>query len=149
MEALGGDLRWGDRFLAEHAALAYYWVLVLVYLASPAASYQFMEMIEVGVWGCGCGCARGGARRDGETEGGVERLQECRAGLWSALRGLGLFGLRAARPRLPSQRVLLSGQACRPTQLDTFRMPPSLPVPRCRATPWTRTRSLRRRTASC
>lgn len=55
MEALGGDLRWGDRFLAEHAALAYYWVLVLVYLASPAASYQFSEMIEVG------GCAgRGG-----------------------------------------------------------------------------------------
>ena len=25
MEALGGDLRWGDRFLAEHAAVFYYW----------------------------------------------------------------------------------------------------------------------------
>lgn len=46
MEALGGDLRWGDRFLAEHAAVFYYWALVLIYLISPAASYQFMEMVE-------------------------------------------------------------------------------------------------------
>lgn len=48
MEALGGDLRWGDRFLAEHAAVFYYWVLVAIYLISPPASYQFMEMVEVG-----------------------------------------------------------------------------------------------------
>lgn len=48
MEALGGDLRWGDRFLAEHAAVFYYWVLVAIYLISPSASYQFMEMVEVG-----------------------------------------------------------------------------------------------------
>jgi ubiquinol oxidase len=47
MEALGGDLRWGDRFLAEHAAVFYYWTLVVIYLISPAASYQFMEMVEV------------------------------------------------------------------------------------------------------
>ncbi|KAI3428133.1 hypothetical protein D9Q98_006516 [Chlorella vulgaris] len=46
MEALGGDLRWGDRFLAEHAAVFYYWTLVVIYLISPAASYQFMEMVE-------------------------------------------------------------------------------------------------------
>ncbi|PRW56883.1 plastid terminal oxidase [Chlorella sorokiniana] len=46
MEALGGDLRWGDRFLAEHAAVFYYWVLVAIYLVSPSASYQFMEMVE-------------------------------------------------------------------------------------------------------
>ncbi|PSC72507.1 plastid terminal oxidase isoform B [Micractinium conductrix] len=46
MEALGGDLRWIDRFVAEHAAVFYYWVLVVIYLISPSASYQFMEMVE-------------------------------------------------------------------------------------------------------
>ena len=48
MEALGGDLSWGDRFAAEHAAVFYFWVMVVVYLVSPAASYRFMEMVEVG-----------------------------------------------------------------------------------------------------
>ena len=56
MEALGGDLHWGDRFLAEHAAIFYYWVLVAIYLVSPSASYQFMEMVEVGGWGERLGC---------------------------------------------------------------------------------------------
>eukprot|EP00955_Chlamydomonas_euryale_P025384 267445-Chlamydomonas_euryale.AAC.1 len=27
MEALGGDARWRDRFLAFHAAILYYWAL--------------------------------------------------------------------------------------------------------------------------
>lgn len=26
MESLGGDLEWGDRFFAQHAAFFYYWV---------------------------------------------------------------------------------------------------------------------------
>lgn len=46
MEALGGDLKWVDRFVAEHAAVLYYWVLVAIYLISPSASYQFMELVE-------------------------------------------------------------------------------------------------------
>lgn len=46
MEALGGDLLWVDRFLAEHAAVFYYWVLILMYLVSPPASYAFSELVE-------------------------------------------------------------------------------------------------------
>jgi len=30
MEVLGGDRLWFDRFLAYHAAIVYYWVLVSV-----------------------------------------------------------------------------------------------------------------------
>lgn len=30
MESLGGDVLWSDRFLARHAAIIYYWVLILV-----------------------------------------------------------------------------------------------------------------------
>jgi ubiquinol oxidase len=47
MEALGGDRRWADRFLAEHAAVFYYWVLVVMYLVAPSASYAFCELVEV------------------------------------------------------------------------------------------------------
>jgi ubiquinol oxidase len=46
MEALGGDQLWVDRFLAEHAAVFYYWVLVLMYLISPSSSYAFSELVE-------------------------------------------------------------------------------------------------------
>lgn len=47
MESLGGDLLWVDRFLAEHAAVFYYWVLVLMYFISPSSSYALSELIEV------------------------------------------------------------------------------------------------------
>ena len=30
MESLGGDTRWSDRFFARHAAIVYFWVLVVV-----------------------------------------------------------------------------------------------------------------------
>jgi len=46
MEALGGDARWRDRFLAFHAAILYYWALVVCFLASPRYSYKFSEMLE-------------------------------------------------------------------------------------------------------
>ena len=46
MEALGGDLRWADRFVAEHAALLYYWVCVALYMAAPRHAYQFSELVE-------------------------------------------------------------------------------------------------------
>lgn len=46
MESLGGDLRWGDRFVAEHAALLYYWVCVLLYMFGPCNAYQFGELVE-------------------------------------------------------------------------------------------------------
>ncbi len=38
MESLGGDQFWRDRFFAHHAAIAYYWILVLLWLASPTSA---------------------------------------------------------------------------------------------------------------
>jgi ubiquinol oxidase len=46
MESLGGDRRWGDRFMAFHAAIAYYWFLVVMFFLSPASSYGFSELLE-------------------------------------------------------------------------------------------------------
>ena len=46
MEALGGDKRWTDRFLARHAAVLYYWILCAIFFASPALAYNFSELIE-------------------------------------------------------------------------------------------------------
>jgi len=46
METLGGNARWSDRFLAYHAAIVYYWILVVCYLFSPKTSYKFSEMLE-------------------------------------------------------------------------------------------------------
>ena len=46
MEALGGDQRWADRFLAQHSALFYYWVLVVLWFISPTWAYNFSELIE-------------------------------------------------------------------------------------------------------
>lgn len=46
MEALGGDQLWIDRFMALHAAIVYYWFLLLFYLVSPKDAYNFSELIE-------------------------------------------------------------------------------------------------------
>jgi len=46
MEALGGDQLWIDRFMAEHAAVFYYWVIVVMYLVSPASCYAFSTLVE-------------------------------------------------------------------------------------------------------
>mmetsp|Transcript_11681 Transcript_11681/g.25046 ORF Transcript_11681/g.25046 Transcript_11681/m.25046 type:complete len:421 (+) Transcript_11681:151-1413(+) len=46
MESLGGDQVWFDRFLAEHAAILYYWVLIFFYLVSPKLAYNFMQRVE-------------------------------------------------------------------------------------------------------
>ncbi|GLC63666.1 hypothetical protein PLESTF_000061000 [Pleodorina starrii] len=47
MESLGGDRAWFDRFVAEHAAVFYYWVLILFYLVSPRMAYNFMQRVEL------------------------------------------------------------------------------------------------------
>lgn len=47
MESLGGDLEWGDRFFAQHAAFFYYWILNLMFLISPKVAYNFSELIEM------------------------------------------------------------------------------------------------------
>ncbi|OAE23311.1 hypothetical protein AXG93_1713s1110 [Marchantia polymorpha subsp. ruderalis] len=46
MESLGGDLEWGDRFFAQHAAFFYYWTLNAMFLISPTVAYNFSELIE-------------------------------------------------------------------------------------------------------
>jgi ubiquinol oxidase len=46
MEALGGDERWVDRFLAQHIAVAYYFMTVFMYLISPRMAYHFSECVE-------------------------------------------------------------------------------------------------------
>ncbi|KAJ9518719.1 hypothetical protein QJQ45_018695 [Haematococcus lacustris] len=47
MESLGGDQLWFDRFVGYHSAIVYYWVLVLLYVASPSLAYTFSELLEV------------------------------------------------------------------------------------------------------
>ena len=46
MESLGGDQAWWVRFLAQHSAIVYYWVLCLLWTLSPSLSYKFSEMLE-------------------------------------------------------------------------------------------------------
>lgn len=46
MESLGGNARWGDRFLAQHAAVGYYWIVVPLYMLLPEYAYYMMELIE-------------------------------------------------------------------------------------------------------
>ena len=46
MEALGGDQSWTTRFLAQHAAVVYYWTLVLLFMASPSLGYLFSVLLE-------------------------------------------------------------------------------------------------------
>jgi ubiquinol oxidase len=46
MEALGGDQEWRVRFFAQHAAVAYYFILIAVWASSPTLAYNFSELIE-------------------------------------------------------------------------------------------------------
>jgi ubiquinol oxidase len=46
MESLGGDRQWLDRAIAQHIAVAYYWVVVSLYMLFPRYAYYLMELIE-------------------------------------------------------------------------------------------------------
>jgi ubiquinol oxidase len=46
MEDLGGDERFVDRFFAQHAAFAYYWLTCLLYIVSPRMAYNLSEQVE-------------------------------------------------------------------------------------------------------
>lgn len=46
MEELGGSKDWIDRFLAQHTAVFYYWVVVVLYFIAPDLSYNLSEQIE-------------------------------------------------------------------------------------------------------
>jgi ubiquinol oxidase len=38
MESLGGNKEFADRFLAQHIAFFYYWLVIAVYITSPAVA---------------------------------------------------------------------------------------------------------------
>jgi len=46
MESLGGDQKWWVRFLAQHSAIAYFFVLCFLWAFSPTLSYKFSELLE-------------------------------------------------------------------------------------------------------
>ncbi|PON52169.1 Alternative oxidase [Parasponia andersonii] len=46
MEELGGNSLWFDRFLAQHIAIFYYIMTVLMYAVSPRMAYHFSECVE-------------------------------------------------------------------------------------------------------
>lgn len=46
MEELGGSKSWIDRFLAQHTAVLYYWVVVVLYFIQPSLAYNLSEHIE-------------------------------------------------------------------------------------------------------
>jgi len=47
MESLGGDSLWWNRFLARHGAMAYYVMLVMLFMVSPRIAYMCSEMLEL------------------------------------------------------------------------------------------------------
>lgn len=46
MESLGGDQKWWVRFVAQHSAVVYFFVLCILFAISPTLSYKFSEMLE-------------------------------------------------------------------------------------------------------
>ncbi|ONK70272.1 uncharacterized protein A4U43_C05F32020 [Asparagus officinalis] len=46
MEELGGNSLWFDRFLAQHIAIFYYFMIVFMYALSPRMAYHFSECVE-------------------------------------------------------------------------------------------------------
>jgi ubiquinol oxidase len=46
MEDLGGADRWFDRFIAQHIAVAYYWIVFFIYLYNPTVAYNLNQVVE-------------------------------------------------------------------------------------------------------
>jgi ubiquinol oxidase len=46
MESLGGNELFIDRFVAQHIAFFYYWLVVLLYMVSPAVAYDLNKHVE-------------------------------------------------------------------------------------------------------
>eukprot|EP00981_Chlorochromonas_danica_P005551 scaffold1129_cov164-Ochromonas_danica.AAC.16 len=45
-ESLGGDQDWHVRFLAQHAAIVYFFIMLFLWICSPSLAYNFSELIE-------------------------------------------------------------------------------------------------------
>ena len=46
MEELGGNEKFEDRFLAQHIAFFYYWIVVVLYAFFPAIAYNLNQHVE-------------------------------------------------------------------------------------------------------
>lgn len=46
MEDLGGADSWFDRFIAQHIAVAYYWIAFFIYLFNPTITYNLNQVVE-------------------------------------------------------------------------------------------------------
>lgn len=46
MEELGGDARFSDRFVAQHIAVGYFALVVLLYLINPVEAYNLNQDVE-------------------------------------------------------------------------------------------------------
>eukprot|EP00612_Vaucheria_litorea_P003616 CAMPEP_0171463072 /NCGR_PEP_ID=MMETSP0945-20130129/6867_1 /TAXON_ID=109269 /ORGANISM="Vaucheria litorea, Strain CCMP2940" /LENGTH=267 /DNA_ID=CAMNT_0011989747 /DNA_START=32 /DNA_END=835 /DNA_ORIENTATION=+ len=46
MEELGGNKNFGDRWLAQHAAFFYYWIVCTIYALSPQNAYNLNQHVE-------------------------------------------------------------------------------------------------------
>lgn len=47
MESLGGNSKWWNRFLARHGGMAYYGVLLILFMVSPKIAYLSSELLEM------------------------------------------------------------------------------------------------------
>jgi ubiquinol oxidase len=46
MEELGGNARFTDRFVAQHIAFFYYWLVTVLYMLAPPVAYNLNEHVE-------------------------------------------------------------------------------------------------------
>jgi ubiquinol oxidase len=46
MESMGGADSFKDRFFAQHVAVVYFWVAVVIYMVSPRMAYNLSEQVE-------------------------------------------------------------------------------------------------------
>jgi len=46
MEEMGGNRRWVDRFIAQHIAVAYYWMVIALYTFNPTHAYNLNQAVE-------------------------------------------------------------------------------------------------------
>jgi ubiquinol oxidase len=46
MEELGGSERFSDRWVAQHVAVFYYWLVIVIYMVNPAIAYDLNKHVE-------------------------------------------------------------------------------------------------------
>lgn len=46
MEEMGGSERWTDRFVSQHIAFFYYWIVIGLYMYNPTLAYNINQAVE-------------------------------------------------------------------------------------------------------